>query len=190
MKNLTILFLLILNLTSCNKENSYFLYNYKSLSINIDSNNGKLQPLQVREYVFLKTNISDIIGCLSIEELDNIFEKYYKKKMDKNDFLFEFLNLKNEIPITYFEKLDLGKSLIKLDKIISESYRQKGISYLVNNFTYKSKSHSLTFKNNNLDLIQKKTVIYLFYTNHYDLHQDDYLAQSWFIKKKEFMLYW
>ena len=190
MKNLTFLFLLILNLLSCNKENSYLLYNYKSLSKNIDINNGKLQTIQVREYVFLKTDTANIIGYLSIEELDKIFEKFYKNKINKNDFLFKFLNLRDEMPINYFKKLDLNKSLIKLDKIILESYRQKGVNYLMNNFTYKSKSHSLIFKNNDLNLVQKRTIIYLFYTNHYDLYQDDYFAQSWFIKKKEFILYW
>lgn len=70
MKNLTFFFLLILNLLSCNKENSYLLYNYKSLSKNIDINNGKLQTIQVREYVFLKTDTANIIGYLSIEELN------------------------------------------------------------------------------------------------------------------------
>lgn len=89
MKNLTFLFLLILNLLSCNKKNSHLLYNYKSLSKNIDNNNGKLQTLQVREYVFLKTDTANIIGYLSIEELDKIFEKFYKNKISKNDFLFK-----------------------------------------------------------------------------------------------------
>ena len=57
---------------------------------------------------------------------------------------FKFKRVKYLLIIS--KKLDLNKSLIKLDKIILESYRQKGINYLVNNFTYKSKSHSLIFK--------------------------------------------
>ena len=80
--------------------------------------------------------------------------------------------------------------MIKLDSNILGQYRKNGISYLINNFTYKLGKQHYGFKNNNIDFFQKETVVYLFYTNHYDLIKNDYSALSWFIQKKEFLLYW
>jgi hypothetical protein len=183
------LFILLLLLFACNQNTSSLLYDYKKLTTEADGKGGLL-VLQSRDYVYIKTDKADLIGKLSVEELNSIFEKFYQNKINKIDFLYDFLNLKNEIPIAYFENLGLHKRLIKLDSNVLGQYRKNGISYLINNFTYKLGKQPYGFKNDNIDFFQKETVVYLFYTNHYDLIKDDYSGLSWFIQKKEFLLYW
>ena len=73
--------MLLLILFACNQNPSSLLYDYKKLATETYDKGGLL-VLQSRDYIYIKTDKADLIGKLSVEELNSIFEKFYQNKIN------------------------------------------------------------------------------------------------------------
>jgi len=62
----------------------------------------EVHVMKLKEYVFVKVHNSEQVGKISIEDLQIIYENYYKQDSSYTVFLYEVLNFKRAIPIKFF----------------------------------------------------------------------------------------
>lgn len=150
----------------------------------IDNEIVEILIVDIKDYVFVKVFNSKKIAQVSIEDLDFIYQEYYKNE-DYTLFLYEVLNFKKAIPIQYFSNQN---RIHTLDSKILDIYNKKGIEGIKSLYTTEEKKGKF-FINPTMEYNHIITIQYLFYINKYEYYNDDYIPLMWFEKNKEFSLY-
>lgn len=188
MKILKLIILLLL--VSCyNKEELFSMENIQEFSSppkkgSIDNETVEISITDIKEYVFIKVDDKQRIAKVSINDLDFIYQEYYKNE-DYTLFLYEVLNFKKAIPIQYFSNQN---RIHTLDSKILDIYNKKGIEGIKSLYTTEEKKGKF-FINPTMEYNHIVTIQYLFYINKYEYYNDDYIPLMWFEKNKEFSLY-
>jgi len=88
--------------------------------------------MKLKEYVFVKVHNSEQVGKISIEDLQIIYENYYKQDCSYTVFLYEVLNFKRAIPIKFFYN---PKGIHTLNEKIMSIYRKFGMERIKKIYT-------------------------------------------------------
>lgn len=189
MRVLKLLFLLVL--ISCDSNTELFsIESIRDFSIspkekNIDNEITDILMVDLKEYVFIKVDKSQKVAKISLEELQIIYEKYYKKENDYTTFLYEVLNFKKFIPIQYFSN---HKKIYQLNSSLMNQYKNMGIKGIKKLYTTE-KEKGKFYINSTIDTNYIITIQYIFYINKYEHYSDDYIPLQWFVKTSDFKLY-
>ena len=122
--------LIVLLLMSCSGNDDLFsldsIENFTSSSKkgNTTEQIVEVHVMKLKEYVFVKVHNSEQVGKISIEDLQIIYENYYKQDSSYTVFLYEVLNFKRAIPIKFFYN---PKEIYTLDEKIMSIYRKFGM---------------------------------------------------------------
>ena len=183
--------LIVLLLMSCSGNDDLFsldsIENFTSSSKkgNTTEQIVEVHVMKLKEYVFVKVHNSEQVGKVSIEDLQIIYENYYKQNSSYMVFLYEVLNFKRAIPIKFFYN---PKGIYTLDVKIMNIYRKFGMERIKKIYTVE-KEEGKFYINSTLNDESFVTIQYLFYINKYEYHNDDYSSLQWFIKVSDFSLY-
>ena len=183
--------LIVLLLMSCSGNDDLFsldsIENFTSSSKkgNTTEQIVEVHVMKLKEYVFVKVHNSEQVGKISIEDLQIIYENYYKQDSSYTVFLYEVLNFKRAIPIKFFYN---PKEIYTLDEKIMSIYRKFGMERIKKIYTVE-KEEGKFYINSTLKDESFVTIQYLFYINKYEYHNDDYSSLQWFIKVSDFSLY-
>ena len=189
MRVLKLLFLLVL--ISCDSNAELFSiesirdFSASSKEKDIDNEITDILMVDLKEYVFVKVDKSQKVAKISLEELQIIYEKYYKKENDYTSFLYEVLNFKKFIPIQYFSNY---KKIYQLNSSLMNQYKSIGIKGIKKLYTTK-KEKGKFYINSTIDTNYIITIQYIFYINKYEHYSDDYIPLQWFVKTSDFKLY-
>ena len=189
MRVLKLLFLLVLISYDSNTE-LFSIESIRDFSIspkekNIDNEITDILMVDLKEYVFVKVDKSQKVAKISLEELQIIYEKYYKKENDYTSFLYEVLNFKKFIPIQYFSNY---KKIYQLNSSLMNQYKSIGIKGIKKLYTTE-KEKGKFYINSTIDTNYIITIQYIFYINKYEHYSDDYIPLQWFVKTSDFKLY-
>ena len=189
MRVLKLLFLLVLISYDSNTE-LFSIESIRDFSIspkekNIDNEITDILMVDLKEYVFVKVDKSQKVAKISLEELQIIYEKYYKKENDYTTFLYEVLNFKKFIPIQYFSN---HKKIYQLNSSLMNQYKNMGIKGIKKLYTTE-KEKGKFYINSTIDTNYIITIQYIFYINKYEHYSDDYIPLQWFVKTSDFKLY-
>lgn len=189
MRVLKLLFLLVL--ISCDSNAELFSiesirdFSASSKEKDIDNEITDILMVDLKEYVFVKVDKSQKVAKISLEELQIIYEKYYKKENDYTSFLYEVLNFKKFIPIQYFSN---HKKIYQLNNSLMNQYKNMGIKGIKKMYTTE-KEKGKFYINSTIDTNYIITIQYIFYINKYEHYSDDYIPLQWFVKTSDFKLY-
>ena len=117
--------LIVLLLMSCSGNDDLFslgsIENFTSSSKkgNTTEQIVEVHVMKLKEYVFVKVHNFEQVGKVSIEDLQIIYQNYYKQDSSYTVFLYEVLNFKRTIPIKFFYN---PKGIYTLDKKIMNIY--------------------------------------------------------------------
>ena len=189
MRVLKLLFLLVLISYDSNAElfsiESIRDFSASSKEKDIDNEITDILMVDLKEYVFVKVDKSQKVAKISLEELQIIYEKYYKKENDYTSFLYEVLNFKKFIPIQYFSNY---KKIYQLNSSLMNQYKSIGIKGIKKLYTTE-KEKGKFYINSTIDTNYIITIQYIFYINKYEHYSDDYIPLQWFVKTSDFKLY-
>ncbi|WP_306352566.1 hypothetical protein [Flavobacterium sp. '19STA2R22 D10 B1'] len=168
-------FVLLLITISCKKE----LSNNEKFIQNL-SNDVNFELPIVNESLMIFIMKKDVIYITSLRQLYSIKNKRYKKFKDFDSFLIDAIN--NDL----LSKEELEKNSIdsfKLNKIIMNEFKQKGIVYLKDSYCESSNTIRKYYLKKDLELNIKQSIMYLFFKNNYYVMQNDYSGNNVLIDK-------
>lgn len=177
--NLFIVTVLCFLFISCKKE----LINDESFIRNLSNDLNFEMPLHNEALIILINTEGDSIYATSLRQLNQIRKKNYDDNFKNfDDFLVEVLN--NNL-LFKSELLENSMFSFKLDKNISQEFRDKGISFFKEKYCEKSKVQGKYYIKRDLNLTIKYNIMYFFFKSNYYIMQNDYSGNDVLIDKNK-----
>lgn len=173
-KIVTILIILILNISSCQKKEDIFDENAIEF---LSEGNYKSTSIYGYISLFVLTDNNEIIETNSAY-LRYVFEHYYTKSFANfNSFLIAVLNKKIQIPKINFKKIP--HTTFQIDKSIETKYNNSNFDSFFNKFVEQKKLKVLNLNENEI-----RSVSYFLYINGYHVKIDDARGEYNVIERK------